>query len=618
MKNKITIRMILLMLVFGFVTVLIETYNAREEGIKNGLKKADAIAEVVKSGLTAHMINGNMNQVNVFLNSISQTKNVDKIWIIRGDNVIKQFGEANDLVAPKDAIDDSVIKTGNPSFELNESFLSKAELRVTIPYKAVASQNINCLHCHNVKPNDTLGAVSIILDITDFKDNGIKNSAIIIFITFLTILLVIFFINKLINPYIETLEIIKNRIDAASNGVFKNITTLKNKNTPSETKELIDKYNILTDSLMNTFTDIDNKLKGFVGQTIDTSIQSNPLEEANNIINNLSYIYQFKKEIQLDTTKQAIYRRLCDIFQNQFGLYNINIVEITNNETAEKVYQIGDLDFCTKTILANPKECRVSRNANNVSSVDFQKACPCFASDDYLYFCIDIEIGQNSKIIFNFILNDKDEINKFKKNQLFIESYIKEVAPEIEVKKLLKALEDSALKDGLTGLYNRRFLDEHLKKLIPQAKREEMNIGLLMLDMDHFKAVNDEYGHDIGDKVLVSFAQTVQDNIRDSDIAVRFGGEEFLVLLVGIKNEQDAIDVANKIREKVSLNEIDVYAGSTMRKTISIGVSMYPQDSTSIVKIMKFADLALYEAKTSGRNQVKRYQENPTDTLELF
>lgn len=618
MKNKITVRTILLILVFGFITIFFETYNAREEGIKNGLKKADAIAEVVKSGLTAHMINGNMDQVNVFLNSISQTKNIDQIWIIRGDNVIKQYGEANELVAPKDAIDDKVIKTGNPEYELHESLFSKAELRVTIPYKAIAAQDINCLSCHNVKPNDTLGAVSIVLDVTDFKDNGIRNSIFIIFVTLSTILLIIMFINKLINPYIETLEIIRNRIDSASNGVFQNITTFKSKNAPSETKELIDKYNLLTDSLMNTFTDIDNKLKVFVGQTVDSNIQTNPLAEASNIINNLSYIYQFKKEIQLDKTKQEIYRRLCEIFKNQFNLKNINIIEITNNETAEKVYQLGELDFCTKVILNDPQECRVSRNANNVSSVDFQKACPCFGSEEYLYFCIDIEVGQNSKIIFNFILKDKEEMSNFKKNQLFIESYIKEVAPEIEVKRLLQALENSALKDGLTGLYNRRFLDEHLKKLIPQAKREEINIGFLMLDMDHFKAVNDEYGHDIGDKVLVTFAQTVQDNIRESDIAVRFGGEEFLVLLIGIKSEQDALDVANKIREKVSLNEIDVYAGSTLRKTTSIGLSMFPADSSSVVKVMKFADLALYEAKTSGRNQVRRYQENASENLELF
>ncbi len=142
------------------------------------------------------MINGNMNQVNVFLQSISQTKSIENIWIIRGQNVIKQYGEANELVAPKDAIDEKVLQTGNTEFELNESLFSKAELRVTIPYKAVATQSINCLNCHEVKPNDTLGAVSIVLDVTDFKDNGIKNSLFIIFITLLTIGLILFFIKK--------------------------------------------------------------------------------------------------------------------------------------------------------------------------------------------------------------------------------------------------------------------------------------------------------------------------------------------------------------------------------------------------------------------------------------
>jgi len=309
MKNKITLRMIFLMLIFGLAIVLSQTYNTREEGIKNGLKKADAIAEVVKSGLTAHMVNGNMHQRDVFLKSISQTKNVDKIWIIRGENVLKQFGHASNLVAPKDTMDEKVLQTGIPQYELVETF-TKAQVRVTIPYKATDESDINCLSCHKVNINDTLGAVSIIVDVTDFKDNGIKNSIIIIILTLLAIALVIFFINKLINPYIETLEIIKNRIDFASNGVFKNITTLKSKNTPVETKELIDKYNFLTDSLMNTFTDIDNKLKIFVGQTVDINgQQSNPLEEANHIINNLSHIYQFKKEIQLDKTKKEIYRR---------------------------------------------------------------------------------------------------------------------------------------------------------------------------------------------------------------------------------------------------------------------------------------------------------------------
>ncbi|MBI3873429.1 MAG: GGDEF domain-containing protein, partial [Arcobacter sp.] len=169
MKNKIAIRMILLMLIFGFTLIGFQTYNTRADGISSGLKKADAIAEVVKSGLTAHMINGNMSQQSVFLTSIEKTKNIDTIRIIRGENVIKQYGKSLDLVAPQDDIDDNVIKTGKAEHKLIET-MSTAKLRVTIPYKATNGNDINCLSCHDVKFNDTLGAVTIVLDVTDFKD----------------------------------------------------------------------------------------------------------------------------------------------------------------------------------------------------------------------------------------------------------------------------------------------------------------------------------------------------------------------------------------------------------------------------------------------------------------
>ena len=182
----------------------------------------------------------------------------------------------------------------------------------------------------------------------------------------------------------------------------------------------------------------------------------------------------------------------------------------------------------------------------------------------------------------------------------------------------MEALQQSAFRDGLTGLYNRKFLEEHTKKLIPQALRDKFNIGVLLLDMDHFKAVNDEYGHDIGDKVLKELARILNETIRESDIIIRYGGEEFIVLLVNIKTEEQAISVANKIRIKVSENEIDVYAGSKLRKTVSIGLSMFPEDSSSLESVIKNADIALYEAKSKGRNQVVRFQSEQTSSIDLF
>ena len=182
----------------------------------------------------------------------------------------------------------------------------------------------------------------------------------------------------------------------------------------------------------------------------------------------------------------------------------------------------------------------------------------------------------------------------------------------------MNALKDSAFRDGLTGLYNRKFLDEHTKKLIPQAKRDEFSVGVLMLDMDHFKAVNDEYGHDIGDKVLKELALILVDTVRESDLVIRYGGEEFIVLLVGVNSEQDAINVAHKIGQKVRENEIDVYAGAKLKKTVSIGLSMFPADSTNFNSVMKNADIALYEAKSTGRDRLVRFKEEQVSSVDLF
>ena len=136
--------------------------------------------------------------------------------------------------------------------------------------------------------------------------------------------------------------------------------------------------------------------------------------------------------------------------------------------------------------------------------------------------------------------------------------------------------------------------------------------------MDHFKAVNDEYGHDIGDKVLKELARILNETVRESDLIIRYGGEEFIVLLVGVNSEEDALNVAKKIAKKVRENEIDVYAGNKLKKTVSIGLSMFPQDSNSLEGVIKNADIALYEAKNSGRDKVVKFHESQITSVDLF
>jgi diguanylate cyclase (GGDEF)-like protein len=612
MKKLIIKKLVLIMLIIGFLLTLIETYNFRNYGISTAIDKAQSISEVVKNGLTAHMVNGNMHQRDVFLESISNMDNIEKLWVIRGEKVTSQYGHAKKNEKARDEIDLNVLKSSKLEYKLNESLL-KSSIRVTIPYVAERTELINCTDCHNVNYGDTLGAVSIVLDISDIKTSGLSFATSILIFTFIAVISIIFFANRILKPHLNTIIELSDKIKDISNGVFTNIVS--SDNLSYESRKLVNEYNALVNGLSTTFSDIDDKLNIFIGnQTYGTT---NPLLNAQKVIGNLSEIYQFKKEIEVDETKGEIYARIAQILKNKFNLNQFSFMEQNfENEKTAIVFDTGETNSCAHALYESPNLCRVSRSVNDVKTVKDHHACPYFKNENKLYYCISIDIADHTKLVINFVLDNEIELNNLKTNIPLIKKYILEAAPSVMVKLLLEELKVSAFKDGLTGLYNRKFLDEHLNKLVPQALREEINIGVLMLDMDHFKSVNDEYGHDVGDIVLKELSKILNENVRESDIVVRYGGEEFVVLLVGIDGEQSAINIANKLREKVSQNEINIYAGNKLKKTISVGLSMFPGDSNNFNLVMKNADIALYDAKAAGRNQVIRYKEKVE--VELF
>jgi len=612
MRKKILIKLIIIMLFFGLVLTIIESLNFRSNGIQAALNKAQMISEVVKNGLTSYMVNGNMNQRDTYINAISNIKNIDKLWIIRGDNVNKQYGNPSKLEKKRDQIDKEVLKNAKMQYDVQET-LDKTTIRVTIPYKAEQNNIANCIMCHDVSYGDTLGAISIEIDISDMSTSGLKLAFIIMLFTLISIILVLFFANKTLKPHLETVTDLSEKIKNISTGIFTNMS--KKKGVSDESEQLVNNYNQLVNGLNTIFTDIDNKLNIFIGN--QSSHTNNPLLHSQRIIGDLSDIYQFKKQIEVDKNKYEIYNRLSEILTNKFQLKNFNFLEQNyQNNTTQVIYSSNNINYCLETIKNNPDLCRAIRDTNDTMSLEGHSVCPHFSNTSKLYYCISFNIGDQSILIINFILDTKIELNNLIKDMPLIKNYFLEATPSLIVKHLLETLKASAFRDGLTQLYNRKFLDEHLTKLIPQALRKKINIGVLMLDMDHFKAVNDEYGHDVGDLVLKELSRILSENVRDSDIVVRYGGEEFIVLLIGIDSEKSAIDIANKIRLKVSQNEITVYAGNTLKKTVSIGLSVFPQDSTNFDIILKNADIALYDAKENGRDKVVRFEEKVD--VELF
>lgn len=158
-----------------------------------------------------------------------------------------------------------------------------------------------------------------------------------------------------------------------------------------------------------------------------------------------------------------------------------------------------------------------------------------------------------------------------------------------------------AVTDQLTGLYNRRYFDRHLALMLSKAQAQGRDLALMIIDMDHFKAVNDSHGHDVGDAVLKEFAQRLRRSIRGVDLACRFGGEEFVVLMPDTDMRQ-AEAVAERVRMTIADKPFDV--GRPLSLTVSVGVSLNEEDRDTPETLLKRADIALYQAKRSGRNRV--------------
>ncbi len=178
-----------------------------------------------------------------------------------------------------------------------------------------------------------------------------------------------------------------------------------------------------------------------------------------------------------------------------------------------------------------------------------------------------------------------------------------QTAVSLENSAIIQKMEELAITDGLTGLYNHRFFQDAIQRELERAERQVQPLALLILDIDHFKGLNDSFGHPAGDSVLKTLANLLIANARKVDLLSRYGGEEFAALLPGIsiKNARKTAERWRKIIQRTSF-KWDV---KSFAITVSIGVACYPDDATAKMDLIEKADRALYDAKERGRNQVR-------------
>lgn len=219
----------------------------------------------------------------------------------------------------------------------------------------------------------------------------------------------------------------------------------------------------------------------------------------------------------------------------------------------------------------------------------FDSARPITSSSDVMY--------QN---ITAFPLpNEKGEVERM---CILVYDVTDQAIAKIQTENLNQKLEIMSRIDGLTGLFNRRYWQERFDREYKLAKRNGAPVSALMLDIDYFKKVNDTYGHQAGDKVIQSLAHVVKASVRETDLAGRYGGEEFAIILADT-NASNAKRVAERMRLFAQQQKVK-HDGETITFTISVGVAQFSNEYASALAWLEVADQALYEAKSQGRNCV--------------
>lgn len=596
-KQKVIISIILIFAFFFVAIVVSTTINFREYGLKHAEDKAELAAEVLKTGLTSHMVNGIMDQRDFFLKEISNLHNISELWVARSPTVIKQYGEGFNNETPRDSTDKEVLLKGKKKSITTET-PSKSFLRVTIPFVASEYGNPNCMQCHNAKEGEVLGVVSMIMDTTDIRTSSFKTILYNVGITTLVIILVFIVIDRFIKPYVSIFYSIKKVMHETYRGNYSaRVRVYPNEESASVAKLL----NSMLEKLETTFDQLDNKVYTFI-KNKNYVKDTDPLKNIHDTIDRLSDIYKFKQTIENDKELSDIYDRIAYVLREKFDIDDFTITELDVANKSKKIVYTEKKCHCN---ILN-QECRADRIHASVDSSIFPASCGIYNFKGSEHICTPYSISSDLTLILTIVTTNKADTDRVRAIMSDIEDYIITARPAIISRKLMQILNTMARVDQITGMYNRKFLDEFVDVSIPQALRAETSYAVLMIDIDYFKMINDTYGHDIGDEAIRVVSKVIKENIRKSDIPIRYGGEEFIALLYNCDKE-NILKIAESIRIEFSKQKIQA-SGETFSKTLSIGCSQFPKDSESIWKCIKFADISLYKAKTSGRNQVVMFE----------
>jgi two-component system cell cycle response regulator len=346
-------------------------------------------------------------------------------------------------------------------------------------------------------------------------------------------------------------------------------------------------------------------------------------------VNDLQLMTRVKSLVRLKTLTDEL--RLRAATTRNIGIEELLARRVPDDETLPRVLLVDERPSSSERIgrfLAGQAELDVVSDpqAGFFQAAEAPYECmlisTAFANYDPLRLCSQIRSLDRTRFLPIILLADTGEENRIVRGlELGINDYLvrpidrQELTARLRTQVKRKRYNDElrasvaqtiemAVTDALTGLHNRRYLDSHLKTLFDRAVSRRRPLSMMITDLDRFKSINDTHGHDGGDDVLREFARRLRKNVRGIDLACRYGGEEFVIVMPDTEASV-AEKVAERIRAEIERHPFPVgKTGQTIALTISVGVSSVLRGPDAVEDLIKRADLALYEAKSGGRNRV--------------
>ncbi|MDR3056497.1 MAG: GGDEF domain-containing protein [Zoogloeaceae bacterium] len=608
LKSKILLFFTALSIALVLVVATISFFAFQSYSVAMTAEHVRTASEIIRVHLTDAMINGSMELRQGFLKRITEVQGLRTVYVVRSPLVDQQFGVSNAGELVPDDIEQQVMRDGMQRFETVQQG-DITIFRSTIPYVADSSGTPNCLQCHNVRDGAVLGAVTMTMDISRLRQQTLMTVGGIAVTVALFLFSLFLFLNRLLRPISKTAKEVEEVVLQATKGNFKSAITIQ---TNDEVGQIARALNQLLRFLDDGLNHIGRQVSHLTGR--EPSQGENLLAVTIDMVEGLTRAQHFKQAIEEDEAKVEIYQRLSTTLQDEFNLREFSIYEITQNRSEmESVIVDGNLSgachWCNSQVLERPETCRARRTGHMVDGVVQPDICYAFnppmeGGEDYGYMCFPILQSGVVGSIVQLVVKGEEKA-RLQAALPYINVYLREAAPVLEARRLTETLKESSLRDPMTGLNNRRYLEEYVETLLANVRRQQIHLAIMMLDLDYFKMVNDSYGHDAGDAVLKALSQILRQSVRTSDMVIRYGGEEFLIVLQDT-TEPAADQVAENIRRTVEKLRVNV-GGTMLQKTISIGLSDYPTDSSTFWQAVKFADVALYRAKQTGRNRVVRF-----------